>query len=282
MIQHVVAGRAKHGHIARYMYVGVHIWQARPLLFLPVMTLSVIFNKPSVLAAMANTCCVLIVLLLIVKSCQSQSSCDETECRANLTRANCKCDNDCGLYNDCCLNYTLTNQARPSYLHQLLECQDMVTINKTDQIIKFHSSVLMVSRCPSEMNNSQCSNQSLFLPVTDPHSNFTFRNIYCALCNNITLEQVVLWEPQFFCHNITVSHLQNLTYDTVLKECVLLTISTDLPLSQIRTCVPHISTCSNTSSSRAWTQLHQQASQSGHRSDFGWYKCIQESLLCTM
>ena len=245
MIQHVMVCSAKHDHIARYMYVGVHIWQARPLLFL---LLSVIFNKLSVLAAMANTSCVSIVLLLIVKSCQSQSSCDESECRANLTRVNCKCDNDCGLYNDCCLDYTLTNQSRPSYLHQLLECQDMVTINKTDLL--FHSSVLMVSRCPSEMNNSQCSNQSLFLPVTDPRSNFTFRNIYCALCNNITREEVVLWEPQFYCPDITVTCLHNITYyDTVLKECDLLTISTDLPFSQIRTCVPHISTCSNTSSS---------------------------------
>ena len=199
---------------------------------------------------MANTCCVLIVLLLIVNLCQSQISCDESECRANLTRVNCKCDNDCGLFNDCCSNYTLTNQSRPSYLHQLLECQGMVTINKTDFIdLLSHSSVLMVSRCPSEMNNSQCGNQSLFLPVTDPRSNFTFRNIYCALCNNITLEQVVLWEPQFFCPDVSVFHLHNITYDTVLKECDLLTISTDLPFSRIRTCVPHISTCSNTSSS---------------------------------
>ena len=208
----------------------------------------VIFNKLSVLAAMANTSCVLIVLLLIVNSCQSQSSCDESECRANrgLPRVTCKCDNVCGLYNDCCSNYTLTNQAQPSYLHQLLECQGIVTINKTDS---FHGSVLMVSRCPSEiMNNSQCSNQSLFLPVTDPRSNFTFRNIYCALCNNITLEQVVLWEPQFFCPDVTVFR-HSTTYDTALKECKLLTISTDLPFSQIRTCVPHISTCSNTSSS---------------------------------
>ena len=107
----------------------------------------------------------------------------------------------------------------------------------------------MVSRCPSEMNNSQCSNQSLFLPVTDPRSNFTFRNIYCALCNNVTQEEVMLWEPQLFCSENTVSRLLDTTYDTVLKECDLLTIFTDLPFSQIRTCVPHISTCSNTSSS---------------------------------
>ena len=60
---------------------------------------------------MTNTSCVLTVLLLIVNLSQSQSSCDESECRANLKRLNCKCDNDCGLFNDCCLNYTPTNQA---------------------------------------------------------------------------------------------------------------------------------------------------------------------------
>ena len=97
------------------------------------------------------------------------------------------------------------------------------------------------------MNNSQCSNQSLFLPVTDPRSNITFRNIYCALCNNISQEEVVLWQPRFLCRDINaVSSLT--TYDAVQNECDLVTISTDFSIPQIRTCVPHISTCPNTSS----------------------------------
>ena len=186
---------------------------------------------------------IIVLLLAAVNLAQSQNLCSESECEANLTspllQANCKCDNDCELYSDCCLNYTPTSPTQPSYLHELLECQ---------AIYQLHSSpgVLMVSRCQSEMNNSQCSNQSLFLPVTDPRSNMTFRNIYCALCNNISQEEVVLWQPQFSCHDINaVSSLT--TYDAVQNKCDLVTISTDLSIPQIRTCVPHISTCPNTS-----------------------------------
>ena len=87
-----------------------------------------------------------------------------------------------------------------------------------------------------------------FLPVTDPRSNITFCNIYCALCNNISQEEVVLWQPRFLCRDINaVSSLT--TYDAVQNECDLVTISTHLSIPQIRTCVPHISTCPNTSSS---------------------------------
>ena len=195
---------------------------------------------------------IIVLLLAAVNLAQSQNLCSESECEANLTspllQANCKCDNDCELYNDCCLNYTPTSPAQPSYLHELLECQaKRVTINKLDSSFLISVHVLVVSRCSSEMNNSQCSNQSLFLPVTDPRSNITFRNIYCALCNNISQEEAVLWQPRFLCRDINaVSSLT--TYGAVQNECKLLRISTDLSIPQIRTCTPHISTCPNTSS----------------------------------
>ena len=168
-----------------------------------------------------------------------------------LVRKSCKCDNECVLYDDCCSDVTPSANARSgaSPLHKLLECSRVdFTGDLLDPGVK---SVLMVSGClqPTE-HQEQCINASLFLPVTDPRTNFTFRNIYCALCNNISQDQVVPWESKFRCSDVKRAQGLN-TFEAVREMCFLSRVisNSTSPGTHIRSCIPHVSTCPKNSSS---------------------------------
>ena len=176
----------------------------------------------------------------------SHSSCDS---RHRI----CYCDDQCSLYKDCCVDAESTplpSYRTQSHIYNLLSChrsnfESNVTINK---------GYLMVSRCPLEWRTTQqnnhnakqiamhCSNASLFLPVTNPDTNLTFRNIYCALCNNISHNQVVLWKPQYVCDRGTselAALSSNYTQAVVMGQCTLMNIQ---PVNG-RSCVIHESSC---------------------------------------
>ena len=165
-------------------------------------------------------------------------------------QVNCKCDSECPLYGDCCLDYKPVNNSlranTSSSLQTLLKCW---TVDFTGDVLRRDGgdkSILMVSRCsqPSHPQNMQCMNQSLFLPVTDSLSNYTFRNIYCALCNNISRDQLVSWQPRFHCDRNIAIQLSNLsTYEKINEVCYMYKLVSKSPLISMRGCVPHISTC---------------------------------------
>ena len=168
-----------------------------------------------------------------------------------LVRKSCRCDNECALYDDCCSDFTPSANARSgaSPLHEFLECSK---VDFTGDLLDINiKSLLMVSRCPQPTEHQeQCTNASLFLPVTDPHTNFTFRNVYCALCNNISREQVLPWESQFSCPSL--QRTENLsTFEAVTGVCFLKMVvpSSRAPGTHTRSCIPHEFTCSNSSSS---------------------------------
>ena len=202
-----------------------------------------------------------VALLFSEVSIGLSSLCIQPKCDLSLStlpahQLNCKCDSECPLYGDCCLDYSpITNSLRAntsSSLKTLLECW---TVDFTGDVLTRDGgdrSILMVSRCsqPSHPHNIQCMNQSLFLPVTDSLSKYTFRNIYCALCNNISEDQLMPWQPQFHCDRNAAMQLSNLsTYEKINEVCYMYKVVTKSPLIPMRSCVPHISTClTNTSS----------------------------------
>ena len=190
----------------------------------------------SMVVGLASRIIIFSTFLLPLGVARDLHSCVEPKCNTSLSsplsQVNCKCDDDCALYGDCCLDYTANSTSRPSALHGLLECQKVHT-----------SGVLMVSRCPIQSElNIPCTNRSLFLPVTDPSSNFTFRNIYCALCNNVSREVVVPWQPHFFCGGeVNVSSIR--TFESLENACRASGSVIFSKTSILRTCIPHISTC---------------------------------------
>ena len=162
-------------------------------------------------------------------------------------QVNCKCDSECPLYGDCCLDYTPVNNSLPTNtsnsLQTLLDCW---TVDFTGDVLMGEKSILMVSRCSqlSHPQNIECMNQSLFLPVTDSLSNYTFRNIYCALCNNISEDRLVPWQPRFHCDRNAAMQLSNVsTYEKINEVCYMYKLVSKSPSISMRSCVPHISTC---------------------------------------
>ena len=184
----------------------------------------------------------------VISRCETNS--------VSMSRNSCRCDNECTLYGDCCSGFTPSANARSgaSLLYELLECLRVdFTGDLLDDGVK---SLPMVSGCrqPTE-HKDQCTNASLFLPVTDPHTNFTFRNIYCALCNNISQDQVVPWIAEFSCSSNIVQSLQanssrmNWTFEAFREACFLNKYVAPTTKAPDRNCIPHVSTCSNNSSS---------------------------------
>ena len=179
-----------------------------------------------------------------------QPKCDPSLSSLSADQVNCKCDSECPLYGDCCLDYSLINNSlranTSSSLQTLLECW---TVDFTGDVLARDGgdkSILMVSRCsqPSHPQNIQCMNQSLFLPVTDSLSNYTFHNIYCALCNNISGDRLVSWQPRFYCDRNAAMQLSSLsTYKKINEFCQMYKVVSKSPLISMRSCVPHISTC---------------------------------------
>lgn len=179
-----------------------------------------------------------------------QSTCVQSKCNLSSSLSeNCKCDDECTLYNDCCIDYAPTNVTdRPNTtLYELMECLE---VNYTGHVLSpGGNSVWMVSRCPqpSELNG-KCTDQSFFLPVTDSRLNFTFRNIYCAMCNNASMEQLKLWQPQFYCNDPEVSNffMNFSTLEEVNRRCFMHDIV--MEGNHTRSCIPHVNTCPSNSS----------------------------------
>ena len=196
----------------------------------------------------AMNCLVLLIVCVLIDEVLPQPACIQSKCdlssSPSLQLDICECDNECILYKDCCLDYSPTNVTyQPSSaLYELMECLE---VNYTRSILSpGGNSVWMVSRCPQPSEHSEkCTDQSLFLPVTDSRLNFTFRNVYCAMCNNVTMEQLELWQPQFYCSDQDVSNFFSniFTFEEIKSHCFIHDIV--LEGSYTRSCIPHINTC---------------------------------------
>ncbi|XP_035680760.1 uncharacterized protein LOC118418814 [Branchiostoma floridae] len=144
-----------------------------------------------------------------------QERCPEMSCagrcrqRAEGHTQTCQCDAHCELFNDCCLDFTETCGAlNPGQLpaNSPFEC---VTGNEF-----FGSSYWMVASCPDswadDVIRSACveappdhgdlDNVLSLVPVSDRLSDVaTYRNVFCAICNNVPLTQLVFWDSGLYC-----------------------------------------------------------------------------------
>ena len=115
-----------------------------------------------------------------------------------------------------------------------------------------YDAYFMVATCPQQWVSSHpnkqmaqqilhhCTNSSLS-PVTDLKTNFTFRNIYCAQCNNITQSQLVQWDANYFCNINNGSVIIN-SISQIRKYCQISNFTTN---TKTRYCSILVSTCPN-------------------------------------
>ena len=180
-------------------------------------------------------------------------------CANKNTRRRCSCDELCSLYRDCChdvqqLNST-SNISSGNLYNNMLSCVQTSFPDQhgEEKPAYDYNAYFMVTACPQQWVSSHqnkqaaqqihhhCTNSSLS-PVTDLTTNLTFRNTYCAQCNNINQTQLVHWNATYFCDTDNGSIVIN-SLSRVRKYCRISNFRTTV---KTRSCKRLVSSCPNT------------------------------------
>ncbi|ESO91389.1 hypothetical protein LOTGIDRAFT_153827 [Lottia gigantea] len=140
----------------------------------------------------------------------------------------CQCDPDCILFGDCCISfYTFcfifrhpsdniefikSKRDREKQTEEEKKISDFKNKAQCEGfILSDHSAVnlLAIANCPTEypegdIKDKCTGNKTAFpldIPVSIPAlSYWLFKNVYCALCNNFTLNDVLYWKTEIQCY----------------------------------------------------------------------------------
>ena len=174
----------------------------------------------------------------------------------------CYCDRNCVVFNDCCFdNRTLNNSTRTEVPKSFCCLTTAITVpgNSTKPTNYYK----MIGNCPSKWISSPdvattrvnelCEETPTISepPVTDKGTGIIYRNKYCGLCNNVTIDQLVLWSSQWSCDKGFERLLNSSTVinGTVFNSyCVPITykppkLQNSSQLIPIRRCWPLFPTC---------------------------------------
>ena len=177
-------------------------------------------------------------------------------CRACAGVFQCYCNNQCNLHRDCCNTHQTPMISNPSHVYNMQNCFQTV-FDRCDDNYYTKGRSVMVDRCQQQWGTStqnkqiaeqlarNCTSSSLF-PHSDPSTNLTFRNIYCAQCNNISNDQLVPWLPIYTCNVTNGTNISDIA--EVIRLCQLLKFQPVLHRTA-RSCSGHsniISTCPST------------------------------------
>ncbi len=178
-------------------------------------------------------------------------------CSDNSTAVQCKCDEYCSVFNDCCEGIIPRSNLSDEALSVLssidLTCGS-VLINSTFKVERDNEAFFMITSCRSSWNAStdfdfeiECQSPSFFMPpVTDIHTGLVYANEFCALCNGAT--HLEAWHLRFDCSCLIrkfITHdgeylRQILEINCAYSKFVPPTNQYKIPP---RSCVPHVSSC---------------------------------------
>ena len=212
----------------------------------------------------------------------------------------CYCDRNCVLFNDCCVaidNSTLNNSTRTEVPKSFCCLTTAITVpgNSTKPTNYYK----MIGNCPSKWISSPdvattrvnelCEETPTISepPVTDKETGIVYRNKYCGLCNNVTIDQLVQWSSQWSCDEgfEDILNSSRVINSTVFNfYCVPITYQPtklESPQLPIRRCWPLFPTCSidpqsNTTHNIDYKALVANCTQCGvsshstHTSDMYW------------
>ncbi|XP_078621299.1 uncharacterized protein LOC144887773 [Branchiostoma floridae x Branchiostoma japonicum] len=127
----------------------------------------------------------------------------------------CYCDKDCSFFGDCCQDFEESSESQtPSDHHHLKwDCVSGFSRRFLEYPGK-KESYWMVADCPDEWTDDVTRDKCLKqvdpfnpselvhrMPVEDA-SKIPYRNIFCAICNNVSLTETIPWESQVECTGI--------------------------------------------------------------------------------
>ena len=126
----------------------------------------------------------------------------EGQCN-HRTFSDCRCDRDCVLYGDCCIDYhsacaqEQTKMILTTWIHPMFHICHSVPFKMYGSAPSVQPrGVQLVSRCPFAWQdrgvNSRCVSQTDGMPVSDQYG-YNFRNVFCAICHYRKLDQLYPW-----------------------------------------------------------------------------------------
>ncbi|CAF3422063.1 unnamed protein product [Rotaria socialis] len=119
---------------------------------------------------------------------------------------NCFCDSACQQYGDCCEDtkvstnkYECVDYLLPIMSNTMPSSNRLFVWMRTECLPIYIGS--QVDRQCRNLNNQTFNhNPILFIPVTSLQTNITYRNYYCAYCNNDANNNIKFWEYKPWCH----------------------------------------------------------------------------------
>ena len=181
--------------------------------------------------------------------CKNNCSKDETPPTVVTDTMNCFCDRVCILYGDCCPDYysfcleeaNISLPLQPGNYEWVANQVDTMTSNglkfklmmilfKHKTCIKFKTKprdqhIWVIGKCPEFYNISsiaqKCQNQTADVIGTIPATHkiyqfITFQNIYCAICQGVSRNELQVWDTSLRCLVHAGIHEENITFDTLL------------------------------------------------------------------
>ncbi|CAH1404569.1 unnamed protein product [Nezara viridula] len=141
------------------------------------------------------------------RTCDGRESCEdvheETHGPTLWMGRNCLCDENCVTYGDCC----------PDSPHFELQQQRRGAISFHCENLRQYGGIYMRTTCPPEWAEpnirAACENASdnvsdpiAGIPATHQQSGITYRNLFCAICHQVTIKELDFWNPDIECSGI--------------------------------------------------------------------------------
>ena len=145
-------------------------------------------------------------------------------------KRNCYCDKMCTIYNDCCENYPYGNISisKQNFVCNMRRtmCDDGDTSSFIYSIgecpIDYNEDNLIKVKChKGDSSESDHDDEDKFLkwPFYSNFTNYTYNNIYCAICNHEKMIDLHPWQAAFRCDkNVNVSNSSQLL-EKMKKKC---------------------------------------------------------------
>ena len=117
----------------------------------------------------------------------------------------CHCDQFCSKFNDCCSDFSSDARLRPSNVSSAADFnpsdQYLVSCETPQFPLESHPGigVYVVSSCLAHLEDTAYGRECLgsgnlaFIPVES--RGVVFRNVFCALCNNVPPSNITPWQP---------------------------------------------------------------------------------------
>ncbi|XP_078603922.1 uncharacterized protein LOC144877752 [Branchiostoma floridae x Branchiostoma japonicum] len=151
-----------------------------------------------------------------------------SRCVTECSPEKCKCDNDCVFFGDCCIHYEESSIAPTPSDHHHLKWKCVPGFSLTEKVSslrrKRELSFWMVADCPDDWTDDVTRDQCLKdadpfnpnhlvyrVPVYVEESSIRiqnisnvvpYRNIFCAICNNVSSTDVTMWDSYFQCSGL--------------------------------------------------------------------------------